>query len=183
MPCCHLEGDYQGSVTQIGPRVLTFSFDATAPVPIRLSNCPTCPTSKTFVFGEGGGKPKPLVHGWYILQADVDLFVAQVNPDDACATNPLATGVKVSAGGSFCFYVSGAVNDGIIVLQYCLQAAPTPCAATTEGGVQDAFNVEGIARVNRLNTVRTMADTGETADLAPALASLKCGGPPGPQAP
>lgn len=186
MPCCHLEGEYQGSVTHIGPRVLTFSFDvgasAVTVTPILLSNCATCKTSKAFVFGEGGGKPTALVHGWYILQTDVDIYVQQVNPKDACKTNPIATGIKVSAGGTFCFFVAGAVVDGILVIQICASAIPGTCLLS-EIVLQSDFDTAGLVRVNRLNTVRTMAETGDTADLADPPASVACGGPPGPVAP
>lgn len=169
-----LIGEYRGSITKGGPRVLSFVPTLAGDV---LANCPTCDARWTpaTVLGEdyaGGADPgaggQPLVLGWYELQTEVDVYWAQVNPADACSVDPFFQGRLLRAGGCTVIYVDAADRDGILVLKFC---SVTP--ATTCGG-----SVSGLARVNRSDTILTMSETGESAAYQAAPASRACQPPP-----
>lgn len=165
-----LHGQYRGSVCKGGPRALTF---APASLPRTLSNCPTCDVtySVTEVLGEDGEGGQPLVHGKYEIDADVNMYWQQVSPEEVCDVNPFLTGIFLRGGSSMQFFVEAANRDGIIVAQFC-QDGPTTCQGST-----NAF-----ARINRRDTIRTMAETGEEAELPPSDVSNACGGVSGSSA-
>lgn len=154
-----------------GPRVLTVT-----PLIINqsvinglASNCPTCALSTGVVtqnedFEEGRDL---LVHGWYVLETDISLFWQQVNPADACTTNPLRTGRKLAAGQCVAFFVDQSIIDGVIVFYFCEQEQPVYCSVEEE-----IREDQGFVRISRADTVLKMSVTGDNAtDMVPQPSS------------
>lgn len=151
----------RGCQSQGGPRELTFGVDALI-VPNCteiFSNCVSCGNS-IGVAGEGGAGTDPhlLVHGWHIIEADVNIFWQQVRPSEGCTTNPLVTGRRLRAGQCASFYVGASDVDGVVVIVFCgNQVPPNNCCPPTRP--------EGLVRVSRADSILRGSETGDCAGI------------------
>lgn len=174
-----MEAERRSTTAKGGPRVLTFSPEISA-LPTVLSNCVKCvkPLKKEYVLGEEGTPESTslLVHGWYQLETDLDLFWQQFNPEDVCGTTPVNFGSRLPAGGCVAFFVDDSQIDGVLVLAFCKpQPGDTilsPCLGMS------LPRLEGFARVIRKDTILKMGTTGNTASMRPPNSSNACGKPP-----
>ncbi len=173
-----------------GPRVLTIVPVVSLTTGIdaqTINNCPKCklPTG-VVVWNEDlvEGQVDLLVHGWYTLESDLTIFWQQVNPADACSTDPVATGKKLSAGGCIAFFVDQATMDGVIVITVCPITDPTsipiPCGDELPDPFVAADLTSGFIRISRADTVLKMSVTGDNATLMAPPVSQACGSPVGP---
>lgn len=173
-----------------GPRVLTIVPVVSLSTGIAaqiINNCPKCklPTG-VVVWNElqVQGQVDLFVHGWYTLETDLTLFWQQVNPIDACSTDPTVTGKKLSAGGCIPFFVDESTRDGVIVIAVCPMTDPTsipvPCGDTLPSPLVLANITTGFIRVNRADTTLLMSVTGDNATIMTPPASAACGSPVGP---
>lgn len=178
------EAERRAATSKGGPRVFTVIPDlsiSAGVLPSVINNCPKCalPTGVT-VWNEEGtlGERDLLVHGWYILETDISIFWQQVNPKDACTTDPAATGKRLTAGSCVSFFVDQSTIDGVIVLGVCPTAIADltfPCGDTILTPIDE--NVAGLIRISRADTVLTMRETGDSATLMVPPNSLTCGAP------
>lgn len=158
-----LQGDYRGSVSKQGPRELTFN----PPTPVTVqSNCPACAARVLGVYGEDGGAPTLLGHGWYEFQTDCDAYWMQVNPADAETANPLVQGGFIAAGCCSVFFVDAARRDGCLVITW----------QETDDNPPYQDRPWGIGRVIRRDTTIPLSAQAnpDQADLVPALESRDC---------
>lgn len=169
-----------------GPRVLTIlpTIDSETGIAAAIvNNCPNCdlPTTVT-VWNEDveEGTVDVLVHGWYTLETDINIFWQQVNPINACTTNPWETGKRLAAGSCIAFFVDQSVIDGIIVIGICplsdTTSIPQPCGEDLT--TSDNTKI-GLIRVNRGDTIRLMSDTGDDASAMVPPPSSICNPRPG----
>lgn len=147
-----------------GPRALTITPNIVGGSTVNaiVNNCPTCDLPAGLaIWDEDGnlGERDLLVHGWYILETDINIFWQQVNPRDACTTDPLFTGRSLIAGACTPFFVDGSQFDSVIVIRICPQLVPSTACGVASSDPEDF--VQGFVRISRSDTIRKMADTGD----------------------
>lgn len=183
------EASRRSQTAKGGPRALTVTPDAvdidgtvtiTAAV---FNNCPECDPPANYVFWDEDltvGERDLFVHGWYSIETDINIFWQQVNPRDACTTDPARTGRRLTAGQCAAFFVDMSQMDGVIVIAVCEQAFPEVVC----GDIPDPFEpvefTEGLIRFNRVDTILKMSETGDNASLMVSQPSPVCGSPVGP---
>lgn len=146
----------RGQVSKIGPRVLSF---LAPPLAGNIQhNCPKKLRGTSLASTVLGPDATPasvalLVNGWYRLQAssDVNLWVAQVNPDQVSGGDPKIIGTYLLSGDTLCFFVDGAARDGVLLVSAC----SLPTAQCNASDLP-------ILIVNRWDTILPMAQTGDT---------------------
>lgn len=178
--------DVRGKVRKLGPRALTFCANpVTAEGSVLLVNCPECPAFESedgVILGECAGEPPVpgsgtlLVAGWYRAVTNCPVWIQQLNPANACSADPLNCGNPLNPGESFEFYVDLSCVDGVIAVLFCapsLIACPPQCICTPA-------DCPCFVTINRIDTVLTMAQTGDNFSAGSPSGSLACGEGPGP---
>lgn len=149
-----------------------------------INNCPKCPggiPTGAVVWNEDSveGAVDLFVHGWYSLETDLTIFWQQVNPSKACETNPFVTGRKLSGGACIPFFVDEATRDGVLVIGVCaitdVTSIPIPCGDAFPFPFSLDLLTTGFIRVNRVDTVLKMSETGDNASNMTASISAACG--------